>query len=156
MTERRPGGEDLSWRPRRVARIGGVAVVALALLLAVTFTAAPPSATGYLPAAVLWVLTAVTAIGVWRGAFRPSITCTPTGLHIRNPGSEAFVPWADIHTVTPGYYGIAIKERTGDVVTAWAVQKPNWATWLHRRTRADDVADAIRRRLPPSVFDHDQ
>jgi hypothetical protein len=45
--------------------------------------------------------------------------------------------------VRPGYHGLEITTRQGDVAVAWAVQKSNLARWLKRRTRADDVAAVL-------------
>lgn len=46
--------------------------------------------------------------------------------------------------VQPGYAGISIEMESGEVVTAWAVQKANWSRWQSRRTRADEVAEFLR------------
>jgi hypothetical protein len=63
------------------------------------------------------------------------------------------IPLAQIAGVTTGYYGIAITTNESKTYTASVVQKNNYSRWLGRRTRADDVADAIRSaaglRVPP-------
>jgi hypothetical protein len=45
--------------------------------------------------------------------------------------------------VLPGFYGLEIATRDGDLAIAWAVQRSNLTRWLKRRTRADDVADVL-------------
>jgi hypothetical protein len=81
-------------------------------------------------------------------AFRPHITVTSTGLVVQSPIQRANMKFADILWVRPGYYGLLIRTRDGRVVSAWAVQKSNAARWAKKRTRADDVADAIISRMP--------
>jgi hypothetical protein len=57
------------------------------------------------------------------------------------------VPYRDIALVGVSYAGLTIRRGSGGrLVVAWAVQKSNIARWLHRRTRADEVADVIRAR----------
>ena len=141
-----------TWRPRTIARVGGAVLVALGVLLAVALTASPPSA-GYLPAVVIWVVVLVFSVGVWRSAYRAYVACTREGLRVRNAWEEFFVPWAEIASVKPTYWGLWIIKHDGKIVTARAVQKSNAATWLKRRTRADEVAEAIRERIPPGPFD---
>lgn len=54
------------------------------------------------------------------------------------------IPLRDVQMVRGGYYGLEIKVRSRRLpITASAIQKPNWANWTGRRTRADEVADAI-------------
>jgi hypothetical protein len=99
----------------------------------------------------LWVGFALAALfgltfGVtgWRFGLRPRIMAEVDGVSVRNPGAETFVPWVRVVHASAGYSGITIRTSDGEV-TAWAVQKSNLARWLHRGTRADDVADFINR-----------
>ena len=135
--------EGPTWRPRAIARVAGGLVVLLALLLAIGFTVSPPSATGYVPAVVFWLMVPIVAFGVWRNAFVAHVACMPEGLRVRNASSEVVIPWAEIVSVKPTYWGLWITERDGRIVTARAVQKSNAATWLRRRTRADRIAATI-------------
>jgi len=54
------------------------------------------------------------------------------------------IPLRDVLMVRGGYYGLEIRVRGRHFsITASAVQKSNLANWVGRRTRADEVADAI-------------
>ena len=76
---------------------------------------------------------------------RPALTADDAGVTVRNPFSTKRVGYGEIMRCITGYYGITIRTRSGAVV-AWAVQKSNLTTWLHRRTRADEVARVIEQR----------
>jgi hypothetical protein len=76
-------------------------------------------------------------------AVRPAVTLSETDVEVRNPLRTRRVPLAEVADAKTGYGGLRIEIRDGRAVTAWAVQKSNLASWTGRRTRADDVADAI-------------
>jgi hypothetical protein len=78
-------------------------------------------------------------------AVRPSVTLTDTDVEVRNPLRTRRVPLGEIADAKTGYGGLRIETRDGRAVNAWAVQKSNLASWSGRHTRADDVADAIRK-----------
>ena len=96
-------------------------------------------------------LSILIAFGVWRKAFVPFVALMPHDLIVQNRLSNTSIPYADIKGVSGGYYGLIIRLRQGRVVTAWAVQKSNAARWLNKRTRVDDVADAIMARVPRAI-----
>jgi hypothetical protein len=81
-------------------------------------------------------------VGLWLGALRPFVRAEDEGLIVRNPISTRHIHYGDIVLCRPGYSGLEIITRNGRV-TAWAVQKSNLASWLHTRTRADEVAAFI-------------
>ena len=141
------------WRTAVSVRIGSVVVLLgwLALSLGITFGAGV--ADGVL--VLIWVLGPVYGFGAWRYAFVPFVALRTSDVLVRNRWGQQVIPYGDIASVHPGYYGTTFRLKTGSSVTAWAVQKPNWASWLHRRTRADDLSDAITERLPVSPFDSD-
>ena len=45
--------------------------------------------------------------------------------------------------VVPGPTGLIIRRREGRATIAWAVQKDNLSTRLHKRTHADEVAETL-------------
>jgi len=96
---------------------------------------------------MVWCVVPVLMLMAWRFSFVPYVAMTPSAVVVRNRVGKTSIPYADIAVVRPGYYGTLIKRRSGGAVVAWAVQKPNWATRTKKRTRADDLADAIRRRM---------
>jgi hypothetical protein len=85
-------------------------------------------------------------LGGWRYGLHPRIVADDSGVLVRNAWRDCFVPWSEVCDARAGYTGITIATSTRGVVTAWAVQKSNLAGWLHRRTRADDVANFLRDR----------
>jgi hypothetical protein len=55
------------------------------------------------------------------------------------------VLWEEFESANADYSGLRVKRRNGDQVTAVCLGKPNWATWLGRRTAADDAAATLNR-----------
>ena len=83
------------------------------------------------------------AVAFYLGGIRSRICAEAEGLLVVNGVGSHRIPWGDILSASPGYFGITLVRRDGTSVTAWAVQKSNLATWGGRRTRADDVAETI-------------
>jgi hypothetical protein len=88
-------------------------------------------------------LSLLLTVALWRIGPRNFIEARTEGLFLRNPWREWLISWSSIAGATPGYYGIRIQRCDGPPVVAWAVQKPNVAKWTGRRSRADEVAEAI-------------
>jgi hypothetical protein len=88
---------------------------------------------------------ALIAAGLLWFSWRPSITLLDDRVVVRNPLGTVTVPLRRIVATGPGYTGLVLRLADGRVVTAWAVQKTNLATWLHRETRSDRVAAQILR-----------
>jgi ABC-type Fe3+-hydroxamate transport system substrate-binding protein len=88
---------------------------------------------------------ALIAAGLLWFSWRPSITLADDRVVVRNPFGTVTVPLQRIVATGPGYTGLVLRLADGTVVTAWAVQKTNLATWLHRDTRSDRVAAQILR-----------
>jgi hypothetical protein len=82
----------------------------------------------------------------WRIGIYPSLECDAAGVTARNPLKRWVVPWSEIAGCVPGYNGLVLTLRSGGTVTAWAVQKPNWASWMRREVRADTVALYVEQR----------
>ncbi|WP_438289540.1 hypothetical protein [Streptomyces sp. HUAS TT7] len=85
----------------------------------------------------------VTAAGLLY-SFRTSITLTTHRVIVQNLGLTNWVQIAEISAVTAGYSGTVITTYDGRTLQGLAVEKPNYARWLGRRTRADHVVNAIR------------
>jgi hypothetical protein len=82
----------------------------------------------------------------WLFIIRPWIAADSDGVTVRNPLSIRRFRYPDIAAATPGYYGIAIRPRSGRGIVAVAVQKSNLSSWMNRETRADRVARFIEER----------
>src|SRR4051812_47010847 len=107
---------ETAWKVRRAGRVAGVMLVVfwVALSFGLTFAG---FAGGVI--AIVWAATGLVVVGVWRSAFVPYIALTERGVVVQNPLLRSNVPYADIASVDPGYYGITIRRRRGDAVTAW-------------------------------------
>jgi hypothetical protein len=120
-------------------------VVVLWLALAIGLTIGETGQVGGL--ILIWLVFPILVVGVWRWAFVPFLTLTPDAVFIQNRLTSRSVPYSEISDVRGGYYGLRLRTKSGEVVTAWAVQKSNAASRLHKRTRADEVASAIMERI---------
>lgn len=76
--------------------------------------------------------------------FGPSITLTSSDLIVRNWFQRVTISLQDVLGVRAGYSGVTIDSARRGPVCASAVQKSNASAMLNRRTRADEVVDAIR------------
>jgi hypothetical protein len=95
------------------------------------------------------VLAAGIGTAYWSYSLRPAIRLDDSSVTVINPWRRTSVPLTSVLRVAPGYSGINIEYLIGNrpgVVCAWAVQKANLSTWRGRQTRADRVAEAIKRR----------
>ncbi|MFJ2773218.1 hypothetical protein [Streptomyces sp. NPDC087300] len=77
-------------------------------------------------------------------SFATSLAITEDRLVVRNLGLLDWIPLQEIKSVEAGYGGLTITAHDGRVLRARAVEKPNYARWLGRRTRADRVVEEIR------------
>lgn len=77
-------------------------------------------------------------------SFATSLAITEDRLIVRNLGLLDWMPLQEIKSVEAGYGGLTITAHDGRVLRARAVEKPNYAQWLGRRTRADRVVEEIR------------
>lgn len=140
-------GESELWRVRLAGRVSGVVVVLGWVALSALITVG--STVGF--AVLLWCTVAVIALGFWRWAFVPYVALTADGVVVQNALRRVTVAWSDISRVYPGSAGLAIYRRSGGAVIAWAVQKSNAKIWLHKRSRADFVAETIMARAASSA-----
>lgn len=126
------------WRIPPAGRIAGLLLTVGWIGLAIG-----SSAIGNSFAIVFWVGAAIMAVGVWRWAFVPYVAVGPKEIVVQNRLGKRTLDYAQIRDVRTGPYGLILLLNGGGSVTAWAVQKGNLAKWLHVRTRADEVAEAI-------------
>lgn len=142
------------WRVSTAGRVAGVVLVVgwLALALGITLGGGAPGGA----VALIWWSGLLLVPWVWRWAFVPYVALKADGVFIQNRITSKFVPYPEITRVSGGYYGLTLRTSRGDVVIAWAVQKSNLARWLHRQTRADEVAQAIVARAPSALRSNPQ
>jgi hypothetical protein len=133
---------DQVWRPSLGTRVGAGLLSAVGVALAVSgvVVAAGGDWTGGLAVMVVFGLFPVFG---WRWGTHPLLATSDDGVTVRNPVRSAVVPWDEVGRCAPTSLGLAIERVDGRPVVAWAVQKPNVARWLRRRTRADEVAETI-------------
>ena len=136
--------QEQVWRVARGQRVGSLVMVIAWLALTLGVTIGGGVEAGVL--VILWSVLPLVALMAWRMAFIPYVALTPSAVVVRNRIGTKTIPYADIASAHPGYYGTTIKTRSGSSVVAWAVQKPNWATWFKQQTRADALAAAINQR----------
>lgn len=132
----------MTWRTTRAARIAGLMLSMLFVLMAFAIMAVDHDLSAVTPL----VICLGVALACWR-AVNSALTLTQTELVIRNPVLTYQVKLEDIIDVRPGYSGIEVMKSDGSKVSAWAVQKANYSAWAGKETRADVVASCIRRAL---------
>jgi hypothetical protein len=97
---------------------------------------------------LLWVVAVVIAVIAWRWSFVPYVALTPDAVIVQNMFSRTEVPYTDVESIAVSYSGVTIRRASGRPVVPWAVQKSGRATLMHKESRADELAVAIRDRLP--------
>ena len=139
--------DEARWQVRPVARWAGWASVIAGLVTPLAVSVYSFATMGWQGATALpsFVLGGLFALGGWRFALVPQITADESGIVVDNPFGRTVVSWDDVADVVPGYGGLAVRRRGGRAVVAWAVQKANASKWIHKRTRADEVAEALLR-----------
>jgi hypothetical protein len=128
------------WRVRPAGRLAAILVV-MAWASLVAGVSAGGAATGIVLA--LWSGLLVVGLAAWRWAFVPYVALTASAVVVQNRVSRLQVAYRDIESVRAGYRGLMITRAGARPVVAWAVQKSNIASWSHKRTRADEVAELI-------------
>ena len=134
------------WRVSVAGRIGGIFAAAILAGAGVMLPVSISEDGLSLQLVDFVVASGIVALGIpiLIAAFKPRISVTPTAVVIVNPLRRTRVKLDDIANVEPGWGGIAISTIDGATIMAWAVQRSNVSLWLHRKTRADAVAAAIR------------
>jgi hypothetical protein len=96
---------------------------------------------------LLWVIAVLIAVVAWRWSFVPYVALTEDAVVVQNMFTRTEVHYADIEAVMVSYSGVTIRRAGGRPVVPWAVQKSGRATLMHKESRADELAAAIRERL---------
>lgn len=86
------------------------------------------------------------AAGFLRGT-RMRVEVAEEGITIFNYLSTRRAAWEEIVAVTADYYGLRVVLANHEVITASGLARPNWAAWLRRRTKVDDVVEVIQEEL---------
>ncbi|MEY9969020.1 hypothetical protein ABIA33_007107 [Streptacidiphilus sp. MAP12-16] len=130
------------WRPSPAARILGAA---FSLFFAAVAVVAIAGAIAHADISMIWDALLFSAIAAAVGCYvgRAAIRVTPDAVIISNPFRTRTIAFSSIAAVSPGYYGVTITTRDGAAYTAMAIQKTNLSRWQGRRTRADEVTDAV-------------
>jgi len=126
-----------------------VRVAALSVAVGFLLVAAAVTAVGVDPAGTvaIWALAMLVVLCVWRWYLVPYVALTPDRLVVQGVFSHWAVRYGAINDARPGLLGIRVDTVDQGAFTAWAVQKSTLSGWLHRRTRADEVAGAIMARV---------
>lgn len=72
-----------------------------------------------------------------------SIAMTSQVIRVRNFCRWRVISLDDVISVSPGYYGVAIRYSSNGYILSLASQKSNIASWFKRRTQADEISDEI-------------
>jgi hypothetical protein len=90
------------------------------------------------------VLSALTSLGFLR-ATRMRVEFGAAGVAVHGYFTTSHVRWDDFESASADYGGLRIKRRDGAQVTAVCLGKPNWATWLHCSSDADEAVATLNR-----------
>jgi hypothetical protein len=94
-----------TWRVSVLGRVGAVGAVCAWIVGASLVT----DHRRYGVAVFMWVVAVVAAYAGWAWAFRPFLSMTDSGLTVQNPLDRVELGWADVQSVSPGYFGITIR-----------------------------------------------
>jgi hypothetical protein len=100
-----------------------------------------PGPVDYIGTAVFGI---VLGLGFLRGT-RMRVELDDEGVTVFNYFSTRRVDRGALVDASADYGGLRLICADASVVTAATLGKPNWATWLHRRTQADERVDVVRR-----------
>ena len=98
-------------------------------------------------AVILWVMAIAVMLGMWRWYLVPYVALTAERLEVQGVLSQRSVGYGSISGVSPGAMGLQVQTAKEGSILIWAIQKSKVAEWLHRDTRADEVAAAIMQRV---------
>jgi hypothetical protein len=126
------------WRFPLSLRIGASAVFAI-MFGAMAYDSRDEDGSWVWP--IMWV--SGVALFLYANILRPKLCIDSERMTIRNTGRTRTFSRELVRRASPTYYGLFIHLKDGHIHRARAIQKPNYASWLKRRTRADQVADEI-------------
>jgi hypothetical protein len=138
--------QELHWRCTRLARAAGWILIAAAVGSVIVVSVGAIVSPDSLPISAALVVAAIGgffALGVYRSTITPALLATRDRLVVVNPWKRHTIDWSEITKIVPGYSGLQIFRRQGWPISAWAVQKSNWAEWRGKHVRADDVAHIL-------------
>ena len=132
------------WRVDASVRRLAVYVALLFVLVAALLTAIGINVDG---AVILWVMAIAVMLGMWRWYLVPYVALTAERLEVQGVLSQHSVGYGSISGVSPGPMGLQVQTAKEGSILIWAIQKSKVAEWLHKDTRADQVAAAIMARV---------
>jgi hypothetical protein len=142
MTE--SSGTATVWRVEASARYLAVGVALFFVLVAAFLTVIGINLLG---AVFLWVLAIAVMLGIWRWFLVPYVALDAEHLEVQGVLSLRSVGYGSIDSVRPGSMGLQVQTNKEGAILIWAIQKSKVAEWLHKDTRADEVAAAIMDRV---------
>lgn len=136
-------GPVATWRVRLIGRMCSIAFIVFLILPEIgAVLALTEGALWALPCLVVFLLVGV---WVWCMGVRPAVSLTRDELVIRNPFNIDRISLREVVALDPGNGGLTILTTDKTAYQAWAVQKSNLAHWVGWHTRADRVAEEIRK-----------
>jgi hypothetical protein len=132
------------WRVEESVRRLAVYVALLFVFVAALLTAIGINVDG---AIILWVMAIAVMVGMWRWYLVPYVALNAENLEVQGVLSLRSVGYGSINDVSPGPMGLQVQTAKEGSVLIWAIQKSKVAEWLHKDTRADQVAAAIMERV---------
>jgi len=90
---------------------------------------------------ILWATPA--PLLTWFIVIRPRLVVMDDEVIVVRPLTTRRFPLRQIISASPGYYGTDFKLVDGSMFTAATLQRPNYAVWFGRPSRADKVATQI-------------
>jgi hypothetical protein len=88
-----------------------------------------------------WVVLVVAA--TWIAGLRPRVGLVGDEVVIVSIFRTRRFPLREVVGASPGYYGTELRLADGRTFTAGTVQRPNFAAWRGRESRADRVASIV-------------
>ncbi|MFB7576824.1 MULTISPECIES: hypothetical protein [unclassified Streptomyces] len=137
-----PGTDDSApirtWRSSSLGNAGLYFMGVICIALGVGLLAAQAES---ILAALLFFGAAAACV---RLAAHGALTLTPDAVVITNLFGQRTIALTSVRRVTAGYNGLTVDTHDRRSYTALVIQKSNLSRWLGRRTRADEIADAVR------------
>lgn len=132
------------WRVEASARRLAVGVALFFVLVAAFLTVIGINLVG---AVFLWAMAIAVMLGIWRWFLVPYVALDAEHLEVQGALTLRSVGYGSIRGVRPGSMGLEVQTAKEGSILIWAIQKSKMAEWLHKDTRADEVAAAIMERV---------
>ncbi len=105
-----------------------------------------------------WLVCVAPPFLVWICVLRPRVVIADSEIVVVKWFRTLRRPLRDLVGARPGYFGTELMFAVGGSVVAGTLQRPNWAAWLGKLSRADKVAHRLlcraalsRGEPPPSI-----